>query len=62
MKPTFYSKTILFNSLTLIAALVALPEVTVYVSPQTLLIVSAVVNILLRQFFTTESVSLTGGK
>jgi hypothetical protein len=60
MKSWFHSKTVWINLLTMVGALVALPEVSSYVSPQVLLLVSGAANIVLRIWFTTTPVSAPG--
>jgi len=60
MKSTVLSKTIWVNLLTLLAALFAMPELTAWIDPQMALIIVAVINLVLRQFFTTQPLRLPG--
>lgn len=59
MKSFALSKTFVFNLITLLAALFALPQVTTLIDPQTVIVLQSAVNIVLRVFFTTQAVSLS---
>lgn len=59
----FKSKTVVFNLLSLLAVIFALPEIQVFISSEHLLMAQAVVNLILRFLTTvavTEKTSLLG--
>lgn len=59
MKSIFASKTIWFNVLTALAAIIAAPEIASVISPQTLLIAVTIINVALR-LITTQPVGIMG--
>jgi hypothetical protein len=52
----YESKTIWFNVIVMVGAIVALPEITTAISPSTAILIQGVANIILRVWFTSQPV------
>ncbi len=60
MKDWWQSKTVWLNIGAMLVALMALPQVTSFVSPQTIITIQSAINIVLRVWFNNTPVSAVG--
>jgi hypothetical protein len=60
MKDWWQSKTVWLNIAAMLMALLALPQATSIVSPQTIITIQSVINIVLRIWFSNTPVSAVG--
>ena len=60
MKDWWHSKTVWINIGTMLLAILALPQVSEFISPQTIITIQGAVNIVLRVWFSDTPISAVG--